>query len=128
MLWFNFVLGLDYIFFFVSNEYYHKSKYLTGKLKGKWNLHERVGSLYSISTLYNCIELSFFIICQVKPKPGKNTSLKKFHSQYYVNGSECDLTGKARETQIKVFCIMTVLTPISTYIFSRLISILFLKN
>ena len=52
---------------------------------------------------------SFFIIRQVKPKPGKNTSLKKFHSQYYVNGSECDLTGKARETQIKVFCIMTVL-------------------
>ena len=64
---------------------------------------------------------SFFIIRQVKPKPGKNTSLKKFHSQYYVNGSECDLTGKARETQIKVFCIMTVLTAISTYIFSRLI-------
>ena len=29
--------------------------------------------------------------------------VKKFHSQYYVNGSECDLTGKARETQIKVF-------------------------
>ena len=53
---------------------------------------------------------SFFIIRQVKPKPGKNTSLKKFHSQYYVNGSECDLTGKARETQIKVFCIMTLLT------------------
>ena len=77
---------------------------------------------------YKTAVSSFFIIHQVKPKPGKNTSLKKFHSQYYVNGSECDLTGKARETQIKVFCIMTVLTPISTYIFSRLISILFLKN
>ena len=40
---------------------------------------------------------------QVKPKPGKSTAAKKFHSQYYVNGTECDLTGKARETQIKVF-------------------------
>ncbi|KAL9968353.1 hypothetical protein ACROYT_G026714 [Oculina patagonica] len=39
-----------------------------------------------------------------KPKPGKSTVAKRYHSQYYVNGSECDLTGKARETQIKFYC------------------------
>ena len=44
---------------------------------------------------------SFFF--QVKPKAGKSAVIKNFHSQYYANGSECDLTGKARETQIKVF-------------------------
>ena len=46
-----------------------------------------------------CI-LSFFL--QEKPKPGKSSAAKKYHSQYYVNGTKCDLTGKERETQIKV--------------------------
>ena len=44
--------------------------------------------------------LSFFL--QEKPKPGKSSVAKKFHSQYYVNGTQCDLTGKEREAQIKV--------------------------
>lgn len=44
--------------------------------------------------------LSFFL--QEKPKPGKSSAAKKYHSQYYVNGTQCDLTGKERETQIKV--------------------------
>lgn len=59
----------------------------------------RVIALVSFfDTQSKTVVLSFF---QVKPKPGKSV-VKKFHSQSYVNGSECDLTGKARETQVKV--------------------------
>ncbi|RMX47348.1 hypothetical protein pdam_00012582 [Pocillopora damicornis] len=44
------------------------------------------------------------ILRKEKPKPGKSSVAKKYHSQYYVNGTQCDLTGKERETQIKIFC------------------------
>ena len=26
----------------------------------------------------------------------------RYHSQYYTNGSKCDLTGKGRETEVRV--------------------------
>jgi len=57
-----------------------------------------------------------FLFFQEKPKPGKHNVVKRYHSQYYVNGSECDLTGKARETQIKVVFMFDIFSNISVHI------------
>ncbi|NXO49132.1 OS9 protein, partial [Aramus guarauna] len=34
----------------------------------------------------------------------KQHQLKRYHSQNYVNGSRCDLTGRARETEVRFLC------------------------
>ncbi|XP_040281701.1 protein OS-9 isoform X2 [Bufo bufo] len=37
-------------------------------------------------------------------KASKHHRLKRYHSQMYVNGSKCDLTGKLRETEVRFVC------------------------
>ncbi|XP_072263351.1 protein OS-9 isoform X2 [Pyxicephalus adspersus] len=37
-------------------------------------------------------------------KASKHHRLKRYHSQMYVNGSRCDLTGKTRETEVRFVC------------------------
>ncbi|GAB0201345.1 protein OS-9 [Grus japonensis] len=37
-------------------------------------------------------------------KASKQHQLKRYHSQNYVNGSRCDLTGRARETEVRFLC------------------------
>lgn len=36
------------------------------------------------------------------PQASKQHRLKRYHSQSYVNGSRCDLTGRAREAEVRV--------------------------
>ncbi|NXK01437.1 OS9 protein, partial [Corythaixoides concolor] len=43
--------------------------------------------------------------CLVKvPRASKQHRLKRYHSQSYVNGSRCDLTGRAREAEVRFLC------------------------
>ncbi|NXT57699.1 OS9 protein, partial [Pluvianellus socialis] len=37
-------------------------------------------------------------------KASKQHRLKRYHSQSYVNGSRCDLTGRAREAEVRFLC------------------------
>ncbi|NXW90665.1 OS9 protein, partial [Alopecoenas beccarii] len=37
-------------------------------------------------------------------KATKQHQLKRYHSQSYVNGSRCDLTGRAREAEVRFLC------------------------
>ncbi|NXS57730.1 OS9 protein, partial [Brachypteracias leptosomus] len=37
-------------------------------------------------------------------KASKQHRLKRYHSQSYVNGSRCDLTGQAREAEVRFLC------------------------
>ncbi|NXG40354.1 OS9 protein, partial [Dromaius novaehollandiae] len=37
-------------------------------------------------------------------KASKQHRLKRYHSQSYVNGSQCDLTGRAREAEVRFQC------------------------
>ncbi|XP_044140571.1 protein OS-9 isoform X1 [Bufo gargarizans] len=37
-------------------------------------------------------------------KASKHHRLKRYHSQMYVNGSKCDVTGKLRETEVRFVC------------------------
>ncbi|XP_067170119.1 protein OS-9 isoform X1 [Apteryx mantelli] len=37
-------------------------------------------------------------------KASKQHRLKRYHSQSYVNGSQCDLTGRAREAEVRFLC------------------------
>ncbi|NXT29826.1 OS9 protein, partial [Syrrhaptes paradoxus] len=37
-------------------------------------------------------------------KASKQHQLKRYHSQSYVNGSRCDLTGRAREAEVRFLC------------------------
>uniref|UniRef100_A0A8C5LJN1 Endoplasmic reticulum lectin n=1 Tax=Leptobrachium leishanense TaxID=445787 RepID=A0A8C5LJN1_9ANUR len=37
-------------------------------------------------------------------KASKHHRLKRYHSQVYVNGSNCDLNGKSRETEVRFMC------------------------
>ncbi|CAM9938034.1 unnamed protein product, partial [Bubo scandiacus] len=37
-------------------------------------------------------------------KASKQHRLKRYHSQNYVNGSRCDLTGRAREAEVRFLC------------------------
>ncbi|NWH78863.1 OS9 protein, partial [Piaya cayana] len=37
-------------------------------------------------------------------KASKQHRLKRYHSQSYVNGSRCDLTGRAREAEVRFVC------------------------
>lgn len=36
------------------------------------------------------------------PQASKQHRLKRYHSQTYVNGSKCDLNGRAREAEVRV--------------------------
>lgn len=76
--------------------------------KGIYQYHEDankiVGDKISLGYFHNETDWSQERIEKTQSKPGKSGSDKKFHSQFYMNGSKCDLTGKARETQIKIFC------------------------
>ncbi|NXR76275.1 OS9 protein, partial [Pycnonotus jocosus] len=37
-------------------------------------------------------------------KASKQHQLRRYHSQSYVNGSRCDLTGRAREAEVRFLC------------------------
>ncbi|XP_041567512.2 protein OS-9 [Taeniopygia guttata] len=37
-------------------------------------------------------------------KASKQQQLRRYHSQSYVNGSRCDLTGRAREAEVRFLC------------------------
>lgn len=51
--------------------------------------------------------------CPYCPQATKQHQLKRYHSQSYVNGSRCDLTGRAREAEVRVSVTPPVVSPLS---------------
>jgi len=52
----------------------------------------------------NFLCLCLIMICDIILKVGdkRQKSVERYHRNHYINGTLCDLTGRARETEVRV--------------------------
>ena len=52
---------------------------------------------------YMCVDVHICMcVCMQDARVRSKIASGRYHSQYYTNGSKCDLTGKGRETEVRV--------------------------